>query len=139
MIRKAILADIDDLNKIGVELNPNFSKLFHLETEVTKNYSIVLVFEEEKVIKGFLYALDLGNNIDLMYIIVAKNYRGKKIGSKLMNYFISNYQTDEKSITLEVAVNNISAIALYRKYNFIEVNKRKGYYNGIDAIIMRRD
>ena len=69
MIRKATLVDIKFLNKIGSELNPNFSKLFHLETEVTKDFGIVLVYEDENKIKGFLYALDFGNNIDLLKII----------------------------------------------------------------------
>ena len=139
MIRKATLEDLEFLNKIGSELNPNFSELFHLETEVTKDFGILLVYEDEHKIKGFLYALDLGNNIDLLYIIVTKDYRKKHIASQLMSYLITNYQKENKSITLEVAVNNEPALALYKKYAFKEVNKRKGYYNGVDALVMRRD
>ena len=139
MIRKATLVDIKFLNKIGSELNPNFSKLFHLETEVTKDFGIVLVYEDENKIKGFLYALDFGNNIDLLYIIVTKDYRKKHIASQLMDYLIANYQKKNKSITLEVAINNEPAFALYKKYAFKEVNRRKGYYDGVDALIMRRD
>ena len=42
-----------------------------------------------------------------------------------------------KDITLEVNVNNIPAINLYKKYNFKEVGIRKKYYNNTDdAIIM---
>ena len=42
-----------------------------------------------------------------------------------------------KDITLEVNVNNIPAINLYKKYNFKEVGIRKKYYNNSDdAIIM---
>ena len=42
-----------------------------------------------------------------------------------------------KDITLEVNVNNIPAINLYKKYNFKEVGLRKNYYNNSeDAIIM---
>ncbi len=139
MIRKATLEDLEFLNKIGSELNPNFSELFHLETEVTKDFGILLVYEDEHKIKGFLYALDFGNNIDLLYIIVTKDYRKKHIASQLMSYLITNYQKENKSITLEVAVNNEPALALYKKYAFKEVNKRKGYYNGVDALVMRRD
>lgn len=40
-------------------------------------------------------------------------------------------------ITLEVNVNNIPAINLYKKYNFKEVGLRKKYYkNTDDALIM---
>lgn len=42
-----------------------------------------------------------------------------------------------KDITLEVNVNNIPAINLYKKYEFEEVGVRKKYYNNVDdAIIM---
>ena len=56
-----------------------------------------------------------------------------------MDYLIANYQKKNKSITLEVAINNEPAFALYKKYAFKEVNRRKGYYDGVDALIMRRD
>ena len=42
-----------------------------------------------------------------------------------------------KDITLEVNINNISAINLYKKYDFKEVGLRKKYYNNCDdALIM---
>lgn len=138
MICQATLDDIDTINEIGSQYNSNFKKLFHLETEVTNNFAIVLVFKDTQV-KGFLYALDFGDNIDLLYIIVDNAYHKQGIATQLMNYFITNYQLANKSITLEVAVNNEAALELYRNFGFYEVNRRKGYYDGIDAIIMRRD
>jgi ribosomal-protein-alanine N-acetyltransferase len=44
-------------------------------------------------------------------------------------------------ITLEVRISNGPAQALYRKYGFNEVGRRKGYYadNGEDALIMTTD
>ena len=45
-----------------------------------------------------------------------------------------------KCVTLEVNVHNEIAINLYKKYNFIEVGRRKKYYNNIDdAIIMTKE
>ena len=43
-----------------------------------------------------------------------------------------------KSITLEVNKNNIPALNLYKKFEFKEVAIRKGYYQGIDGILMER-
>lgn len=44
-----------------------------------------------------------------------------------------------KDITLEVNINNIPAINLYKKYSFEEVGIRKKYYNNIDdALIMTK-
>ena len=44
----------------------------------------------------------------------------------------------DKNISLEVNVNNIPAIKLYKKNGFIEKAIRKGYYQGIDGILMER-
>lgn len=139
MIRKAKEEDLAIINKIGVEYNPNFIKLFHIDTEINNKMAIVLVNDEDNAINGFLYALDFEDNLDLLYIIVDESKRNMQIGSKLMKYFVENYQVINKTITLEVAINNIPAIKLYQKFNFYEVNKRKGYYHGVDALIMRRD
>ena len=138
MICQATLDDIEAMNVIGNQYNSHFKKLFHLETEVTKDFAIVLVFKDMQV-KGFLYALDFGDNIDLLYITVDKSYQKHRIATQLMDYFLQNYQRGNKSVTLEVAVNNAAALKLYKNFNFYEVNRRKGYYDGVDAIIMRRD
>ena len=45
----------------------------------------------------------------------------------------------EKSISLEVRENNYPAIRLYKKFNFSERAIRKGYYQGIDGILMVRE
>ena len=138
MIRKALIADVNKINKIGEQDNSHFAKLFHIETEINNENAIVLV-EEEIEILGFIYALDFGDNIDLLYIIVDQKHRGEKIGTKLLKYFVDNYQINNKTITLEVSVENKVAMNLYQKFNFQKVNLRKGYYHGVDAIVMRRD
>ena len=44
-----------------------------------------------------------------------------------------------KHIFLEVAVDNKPAIALYEQNGFVRVGVRPKYYDGIDAIMMRKD
>ena len=45
----------------------------------------------------------------------------------------------DKSITLEVREDNLYAIKLYEKFGFIKKAIRKGYYQGIDGILMERE
>lgn len=44
-----------------------------------------------------------------------------------------------KHIFLEVAADNTPARALYKQNNFVQIGIRPKYYDGIDAIIMRKD
>lgn len=137
MIRIAKSDDLASINHLGVSLHDNFEKLFHIETEINSEYAIVIVSENSGKIDGFLYAVSLVDNIDLLSIVVDINHRGKKIGSLLLEYLIANYVKDQ-TITLEVDVNNVVALSLYKKYGFVVENIRKGYYNGVDAYLMKR-
>ena len=47
-------------------------------------------------------------------------------------------QEGNYDITLEVRIDNFSAIHLYQKFGFKSVSIRKNYYNGIDGILMER-
>ena len=47
-----------------------------------------------------------------------------------------NNLNDVSNITLEVNINNISAIKLYEKNGFKVVSKRENYYNGVDGYLM---
>ena len=58
------------------------------------------------------------------------------IGTELLKRLI---EMTSKSISLEVRINNYSAIKLYKKFNFQEKALRKGYYQGIDGILMVRE
>ena len=138
MIRKAVKKDISRINEIGSSFNSNFIKLFSIKDRINDDISIILVDEEDNIIKGFLYAEDLVDNIDLLEIVVDKDYRNRHIGSSLLKYLIDNYCYHDKTITLEVAVNNYNAIKLYEKFNFKVVNVRKKYYGDIDAYLMKR-
>ena len=75
-------------------------------------------------------------------IAVDEKYRGKGIGSKILEGLIQ-LCADRNMIamTLEVRKSNEVAQALYRKYGFKEYGIRKGYYqdNNEDAIIMWKD
>lgn len=107
-----------------------------MESEINSNISILLVSVDNNIVNGYLYAQDLGDNIDLLSVFVDNKYRLKHIGSSLLENLINEYP--DKTITLEVEENNESAIALYKKFNFKIVNTRKNYYKDGDAYLMKR-
>lgn len=138
MIRVANSQDIDEINKLGSILHENFVTSFHIETEVTSELAIVLVSENPNCLDGYLYALDFGDNIDLLSIFVSEERRNNAIGTKLLKYLINNYcYQSPKTVTLEVSCANIPAYTLYKKLDFKVVGKREKYYGNEDAYIMK--
>jgi len=115
-------------------LHHNFIKNYHIETEIDNKIAIVLVADINNIV-GYLYALDLGDNIDLLSIFVDKNSRYQHIGTDLIKSL--KKLSFNKTITLEVSNKNEAAIALYKKNDFKEVGIRKNYYEDSDAIIMK--
>ena len=81
--------------------------------------------------------------IEIYFIGVARGYRGKGLGKKLLNSIISfskNYGA--KVIILEVGVKNVPAKNIYLSLDFKECGIRKDYYKNKsgfrqDAVIMK--
>ena len=95
----------------------------------------VLGFFIDDTIVGFLDYSVIYDRMEINYIYVLEKHRKKGIGYQLLKYVIDNYSYD---ITLEVNVNNIAAINLYKKLDFKIVAIREKYYNGIDGYLMER-
>lgn len=134
MLRKMTQQDIETVNNLGENYIENFSSKFILHDYVDSPVYSCFVYEDE-IIKGFYISHVFENEAELELIYVDKMFRKQHIGQKLLENLLQNYKT----IILEVSVENNAAINLYKKNNFKEFSIRKGYYNGIDAIMMRRE
>ena len=135
MISKLTKEEVQEVIELGAMLNPNFSKLFHIE-KLNPNETIY-IYKENNINKGFIHIQNGLDIIDLLNIIVKPEFQNQGIGSILLKYIIDNKQ--DKKIMLEVRSKNINAIKLYQKYDFKIINIRKNYYKDDDAIIMERN
>ena len=135
MISKLTKEEVQEVIQLGTMLNPNFSKLFHIEN-LNPNETIY-IYKENNINKGFIHIQNGLDIIDLLNIIVKPKYQNQGIGIVLLKYIIDNKQ--DKKIMLEVRSKNINAIKLYQKYDFKIINIRKNYYKDDDAIIMERN
>lgn len=135
MISKLTKEEVQEVIQLGTMLNPNFSKLFHIEN-LNPNETIY-IYKENNINKGFIHIQNGLDIIDLLNIIVKSEYQNQGIGSVLLKYIIDNKQ--DKKIMLEVRSKNINAIKLYQKYDFKIINIRKNYYKDDNAIIMERN
>lgn len=85
---------------------------------------------------GMLFAADLGN---ICNIAVFPQFRRHGIGRKLVSALINSAkELGIAELTLEVRASNEPAKALYSSFGFVEVGKRKNFYNSPneDAIVM---
>lgn len=116
-----------------------FSELLstdYVNKELTVNpYAHFLVYKINSKIVGYLYYSLIYDRLEINQIEVLEEYRHKGIGSKLLEFLIDN---EPYGITLEVRKDNYNAINLYKKYNFVAVSIRKGYYSGVDGVLMER-
>ena len=94
-----------------------------------------LLLNEDNEIMGYIYYSDIYDRAEINQIEINFIHRNCGKGSKLVEKMIS---VVDKNITLEVKIDNIPAIKLYKKYGFEQVAIRKGYYNGVDGILMER-
>ncbi len=111
-------------------LSPEFVEK---EKEVNP-FSHFVVYKKNKNIIGYLYYSLIYDRIEINQIEVLKSEQHKEIGTLLMDYLIKK----NMDITLEVKKDNVNAIKLYEKFSFKKVAIRKGYYNGVDGVLMER-
>ncbi len=93
-------------------------------------------------ILGFAALWFLADEAHLANIAVREAYRQQGVGEHLLIAVIKlAMERNALFITLEVRAANKVAQALYRKYGFVEVGIRRGYYtdNKEDAILMTVD
>ena len=120
-----MIKEIKDINHIN-----NLSNY-----KVTLNpFNKVIGYYINDTLVGFLDYSVMYEKIEINYIFVINEYRRKSIAYNLIKYVVDNY--DFENITLEVNVNNVSAINLYKKLGFKIIDIRKKYYDGIDGYLM---
>ena len=88
--------------------------------------------------QGFIEFVQASDFADIYDVEVLMEFRGQGYGSQLMGLFLTEMrQRNVTVITLEVRVDNLLAIRLYESFGFEQTSIRKGYYNGIDGLLMK--
>lgn len=88
---------------------------------------------------GYLGLMFVDEEAHVTTVAVAPEHQGKRIGTAIMLGAVGiAREHGARHISLEVAVGNERAQALYRRFGFVPVGVRKGYYpvTGEDAYIM---
>lgn len=121
--------EIKDINEIKFKIN-SYDNPF---------YKILGIKVDNKLI-GYLSYFLIYDRIEIEYIYIDNDYRNKGYASNLFNeLFIIAKNKNCINITLEVSVNNKSALNLYKKLGFKIVTIRKNYYENSDGYLMIKE
>jgi ribosomal-protein-alanine N-acetyltransferase len=71
---------------------------------------------------------------------VTKALQGEGVGSLLLDDLLAEADRRSPVVLLEVRDDNEAAQRLYRRRGFVEIGRRRGYYqpSGADAVVMKR-
>ncbi len=142
IIEKMTSKDIDGVFEVEKSCFEDYWSKEAFKKEMTNNVARYLVAKIDHKVVGYVgiwFVLDEGH---ITNVAVHKDYRGKKIGDKLVKSLVElSKENNIASMTLEVRVSNLPAQNLYKKYGFKLAGIRKEYYsnNKEDAMIMWND
>ncbi len=109
---------------------------------ITKANSIVVKAESDEIFSGYMVLLKRRNSSGLrIYSLgVAEYARNQGVAQKFLSYAEQEAQRNHcNRLTLEVAVNNESAVRLYRKAGYIEYGQKENYYeDGCTALVFHK-
>lgn len=141
VLRPMTAADLAAVMDIERELFPDDAwteRTMRDELGAVPDTRYYLVAQEEAVV-GYAGLAVVGDQGDIMTIAVSADRQGRGLGRALLTELIGEAtRRGAVDLFLEVRHDNAPAKELYRKMGFVEIGVRRGYYNGADAITMRR-
>lgn len=142
-IRKMTFADVPAVYAIekAVAVGPWTEKLFSDCIKV--GYDCWVIIDGEQIM-GYGILSYAANEAHILQLAIHPEYHRHGLGQKLLQHLLNMAKIHGgNEVFLEVRDSNTPAISLYKKYNFVEIGIRKGYYPGIaegqpkqDAITM---
>jgi ribosomal-protein-alanine N-acetyltransferase len=88
---------------------------------------------EGEVVAYGIVAMGAGE-AHVLNICVGEQMRGRGVGRQMLMLLIErSSQAGMQDVFLEVRPSNMHAIALYQSVGFVEVGRRRGYYQAVDG------
>ena len=120
---------IEEISKIELKTFSSPWSKGAFETELSNKNSYFIVAKEDERVVGYMGLYNIVGEGYITNIAVLKKYRGRHIGSKLMEKVLIFAKSNNLDfISLEVRASNEIAIKFYEKYKFRKEGIRKNFY-----------
>lgn len=140
MIRSAGLRDLDTLSSIETACFAEQAWSIGQLREELAGDRRVLVCVDEFGVQGYVSVSIVGEDAELLRVGVGIGSRRQGVASQLLaSAFRLASESGATRMLLEVADDNEAALALYRRHGFTDLHRRRGYYRGVDALVMVRE
>ncbi|MBZ5507459.1 MAG: ribosomal protein S18-alanine N-acetyltransferase [Acidobacteriia bacterium] len=143
-VRRAEVADLQRLVEIAshsaTAAQWNQAEYLKLLSADNQQGRIALVVEQNGSTVGFIVARQVEYEWEIENIAVTGSARRCGLGTRLLGEFLDLVrQRGSKTVFLEVRESNLAARALYGKWAFLEVGRRKMYYQDPveDALVLK--
>jgi [ribosomal protein S18]-alanine N-acetyltransferase len=137
VIRDATTEDLAAIAALEVEVYDSPWSEEIIRDELGQMNRIYLVVETDERIIGFGGAMLVIEDAHITTLGVAPAYRRRGVGSRLLLDLIDRaLDAGSRNLTLEVRESNVDAQALYERFGFNHVGRRRGYYRDEDALVM---
>jgi len=128
--RQGTAADLKAVFELNRRSLPESWSLEGLHQALKDGYDLLLCMDGD-TLAGYLLCHDIIDEVHIMQVVVAPDYRRRGIAETLSKKLIASKAG--MALLLEVRASNLAAQALYEKLGFIRTGLRKGYY------VSRRD
>ncbi|MEB3299905.1 MAG: ribosomal protein S18-alanine N-acetyltransferase [Candidatus Sericytochromatia bacterium] len=138
-IRPMAHADIPALLPIEARCFGDHWTVQSFRDELDQACSTYVVVEIDGEIVGYAGFWLILEEAHITTVAVHPDHQGQGLGEQLLVALIdAALEREARWMTLEVRVSNTGAQALYRKYGFESLGRRRGYYqnDGEDALVM---
>ncbi|MDQ1817361.1 ribosomal protein S18-alanine N-acetyltransferase [Massilia sp. CCM 9210] len=138
-----VMADIDDVFELEKQVYPHPWTRGNFADSLGSGYNAWVLRDREGVLLGYYLLMAVVDEAHLLNVAVAAGRQGEGLGRYLLDKVAACARgLSMDSILLEVRPSNLRALAVYEKYGYAEIGRRRGYYPAHDgkredAIVMR--
>lgn len=143
VLRPMGLADVDEVHALEISVFPHPWTRVNFLDSLSSGYDAWVLRAVDGVLAGYFLIMYAPDEAHLLDVAVSAGRQGAGIGRCLLDRIAARARAMRmESILLEVRPSNERALAIYRRYGYREIGRRKGYYPASDgrredAIVMR--